>query len=359
MKKIYFYMNNLVRGGAERVIIQLAKKFQEQGNEVLIITSFKGKDEYIIPTEINRLNLEKRQDFGNRLRRNVRLIKKLRRIIKKDKPDVLIGFMQEPNFRVILATLGLKTKCLISVRNDPDREYSGKLGKFIGRFVLPLADGCVFQTEEARQWFPIKLQKKSEIIYNEVGDAFFNVDYEPQKTIVTLGRLNQQKNQKMLIEAFSEIAADFPDRIVLIYGKGPLEKDLKDIIERKKLSQVIRLMGVTENVVNVLKNAEMFVLTSDYEGMPNALLEALAVGVPSIATDCPCGGPRMIIEQGENGILISPNDTKALAIQMKKILEDEALKKRLSQNAKLSAIKFKPSNVFSYWDRYIDEILKK
>lgn len=359
MKKIYFYMNTLAKGGAERVIIQLARKFQDYGDKVLIITSFADEDEYVLPSDIKRVNLEKEQDFGNRLKRNIRLIGKLRKIVKNDKPDILIGFMQEPNFRVVLSTMVLKTKSLISVRNDPNREYQGEIGRFVGKFILPMANGCVFQTAEARRWFPEKLEKKSRIIYNEVAEAFFNTTYMPQKKIVTLGRLKEQKNQKMLIEAFSKIAPEFPDREVYIYGKGPLENELKSLIEEKKLTHVVHLMGTTDDVAGVLKNAELFVLTSDYEGMPNALLEALAVGVPCISTDCPCGGPRMVIEQEKNGILISPNDTQELIVQMRRILSDNSLKERLSQNGRLSAEKFQPQNVFLCWNNYIDEILNK
>lgn len=356
--KIFFYINNLEKGGAERVIIQLASQFCDNGSEVVIVTSYFGNDEYTVSSNIRRIVLEEEHYVENRIKRNLKLIKKLRSILKKEEPDILIAFMQEPNFRAILATKGLKTKCLISVRNDPNREYAGKIGKFIGKRILPLADGCVFQTKEAQKWFPYKLQKKSKVILNEVSECFFNVEHSPNNNIVAVGRLCEQKNHRMLIEAFSKIEKDFSEKKLLIYGTGSLKKELELLIEEKKLENKIFLMGTTNDVSQILKTAELFILSSDYEGMPNALLEALAVGVPCIATDCPCGGPKMLIEQEVNGILIPIKDTNQLTIEMRRVLSDKKLRERLGTNAKQKAKEYKPDVVFKQWEQFVKDIVK-
>ena len=129
--------------------------------------------------------------------------------------------MEEPNFRAILATRGLPVKTLISVRNDPNKEYAGRLGTFVGKALLPMADGCVFQTREAQAWFPEKLQKKSKIIYNAVKEDFYHIERKPNhEEIVTCGRLTEQKNHAMLIAAFAEVAKQRPNATLRIYGEG-------------------------------------------------------------------------------------------------------------------------------------------
>lgn len=359
MEKIYFYINNLGKGGAERVIIQLADKFQSAGYNVKIITSFKAQDEHVLPQNIIRVNLETRQDFGSRLKRNIKLILKLRRIIKEEQPDILISFMQEPNFRAILSTIGTKVCNIVSVRNDPNKEYAGLIGKIVGRYVLPLADGCVFQTEQAQSWFPTNLQNKSTIIYNEVSENFFLANYNPKKNIVAVGRLSEQKNHKLLIQSFSRIANEFLDRNLYIYGDGVLKKELENLINKLGLHNRVYLMGTSNDIPDILEEAELFVLSSDYEGMPNALLEALAVGVPSISTNCPSGGPELLISQNVNGILVPVGDSLQLSIAMRKILSDDILKQKLSQNAKILAEGYRPSSVFQKWESYINKIIDK
>lgn len=356
-KRICFYINNLAKGGAERVIVQLAYKFCESGYDTIVITSFVVEDEYELDADVRRIVLEEKQDTGSRILRNIRLIKKLRCVLKNEKPGLLISFMQEPNFRSILATWGLQTKSMISVRNDPKYEYFGTVGRFIAKYILPLADGCVFQTEEAKKWFPKKLQKKSRIIFNEVEDEFFQTPYKPQHNIVTIGRLREQKNQKLLIKAFSRIAEDYEDYTLFIYGDGPLKEKLQRIIDSYKLQNRIFLKGITDNVPKVLAQTEIFVLSSNYEGMPNVLLEAFAVGVPSISTDCPCGGPRTVIKNNENGILVEVENVTQMEIAIRKLLDNTDLKNKIGLNAKDSAKRFHPDIVFKHWANYVDYLL--
>lgn len=357
--KICFYINNLGKGGAERVITELAHQFNKKLYDVVVVTSFRDRNEYILDPAVKRICLEETQDFGNRIARNVKLIRKLRHTIKTEKPDVVISFMQEPNFRAIIATAGLKTKRIISVRNDPEKEYFGKLGRFVGKVVLPFADGCVFQTEEAKKWFPKRLQTKSTIIFNEVKEQFFKTEYSPGKRIITVGRLNKQKNHELLIDAFSKIANEVLDRNVYIYGEGPLRDKLQEKIDSFGLSNRIFLMGTTNNVAEVLSTSEVFVLCSDYEGMPNALLEALAVGVPSISTDCPCGGPRMIIQNKSNGLLVKVGDADSLADALRSLINDNDFKTVISKNARETATKYKPQTIFAEWEDYIRYIAEE
>lgn len=356
-QSIYFYINNLNKGGAERVIIQLASGLSKQNYETTIITTFRGDNEYDFPKNVNRITLLNKQDTGNRIKRNFLLIQKLRKILKIQKPDFLISFMVEANFRSLLANIGLKTKCIVSVRNDPKKEYAGKLGKIVGKYIMPIADGCVFQTKEAQEWFPKKLQRKSKIIYNAVKDEFFNIQRNvKENTVVTCGRLEEQKNHKMLIDAFEIVVKQCKDAKLLIYGEGSLRNELQNIIDEKVLSNNIKLCGNTNDIPGVLSKAEIFVLSSDYEGMPNALMEALTVGVPSISTDCPCGGPRMLINDNENGVLVETGSYIELSSAIINVLQDKELQDKYSKESKKNAYQYKSTIVLDSWREYLERV---
>lgn len=356
MKKIMFYINAIHDGGAERVMVNLAKYFSENGYDTTLVTSFRDTWEYPVADSVKRLSLEEQEIKQSRLKRNLSRIFKLRKMCKEEKPDILVSFMEEPNFRAILATRGLPVKTLVSVRNDPNKEYAGKLGNFVGKVLLPMADGCVFQTKEAQEWFPQKLQKKSKIIYNAVKEEFYHIERKPNRgEIVTCGRLTEQKNHAMLISAFAEVVEQYPYATLKIYGEGNLRDTLQEQIDAVGLSDKAFLMGATNDVGKALQTADVFVLSSDYEGMPNALMEAMAAGVPCISTDCPCGGPGELLHNREE-ILVGVGNSKKFAQQTKKLLADQQQKDIETDYVKLCAENFAPEAVMKCWEHYIKEL---
>ena len=352
MKKIMLYINVIYGGGAERVMVNLAKYFSENGYDTTLVTSFRSTGEYPLAPTVRRLTLEETEIKQSRIKRNLSRIKKLRALCKAEKPDILISFMEEPNFRAILATRGLPVKTLVSVRNDPNKEYAGKLGWFVGKVLLPMDDGCVFQTSDAQKWFPERLQKKSRIIYNAVKEDFYQVERTPVRgEIVTCGRLTEQKNHKLLINAFAEVRKIYPYATLKIYGEGALREELQDQINTLDLNEKVFLMGATNNVAKALQTADLFVLSSDYEGMPNALMEAMAAGVPCVSTDCPCGGPRELFGNLCVEDLVCCNEPKQLAQTMEKKLEqnDQSCMQRKR------AEQFRPEKINYEWIKYINE----
>lgn len=359
MKKIMFYINAIHDGGAERVMINLTKYFSESGYDSVLVTSFRDKWEYTVPEHVRRLSLEDVEIKQSRWKRNLSRIYKLRQLCKKEKPDILVSFMAEPNFRAILATIGLPIKNLVSVRNDPEIEYGGKIGHLVGKYLLPLADGCVFQTEEAKKWFPQKLQSKSRIIYNSVKEDFYHIERKPCKgEIVTCGRLEKQKNHALLIQAFAKIAREFPYATLKIYGEGSLKKQLQQQINELHLQGRAFLMGATDHVEEVLKSADLFVLSSDFEGMPNALMEAMAAGVPCISTDCPCGGPKELFGNDLENQLVKINNEAELEDAVNNFMKLSTTDKMLrGKQMKNKARDYMPSRVNEYWDKYINELL--
>ena len=357
-RTLMFYINSIRHGGAERVMLQLSERFAAAGWRCVLVTSFTAEDEFPVPPGVERVSLEGEQLRQNAVRRNLSRIRALRKLLCAYKPAALISFMAEPNFRAVLAARGLPVKTVISVRNDPDREYAGRVFGFVGKHILPLADGCVFQTHEAQRWFPEALREKSTVIMNQVSPAFFDgAPADERRDIVAVGRLNRQKNHALLIRAFAALG-ETEDRLV-IYGEGPLRGELETLVSALGLEGRVLLPGVSEDVARDIRAARLFVLSSDYEGMPNALLEAMALGLPCIATDCPCGGPAEVIENGVSGLLVPVGDENALTAAMQTLLENEEMRAALGQKARQTAERFRPEAVFRQWEDYVQEVIAR
>ncbi len=357
--RILFYINAIHQGGAERVMVNLANQFSEKGNDVILVTSFEDYWEYPVGEGVERYSFEDR-DFKKEgfLRQNIKWTLNLRKVIKEYCPDVVISFMAEPNFRTILAAAGLETKSVISVRNDPNKEYPNFVYRILAKSLYLFADGIVFQTEDAKKWFSAIIQKKSRIIYNQVDKKFYtSPECDVKKDIVTCGRLVAQKNHTMLVDAFSLISNDL-DENLYIYGEGELRSSLEKKIREKNLENRVFLPGDIKNVEEMLSRAKVFVLSSDYEGMPNALMEAMAVGVPCISTDCPCGGPKMLFHN-DTEFLVSVGNTEQMAEKMKTLLLNKDKRERNSKLMKKYSLAFTPECIFKKWDEYVNELVEK
>ena len=356
--KYVFYIDSMQLGGANRVMANLANHFSERGAEVVLINDIipeKDVPEYEICKSIKRIFLDIHSTSP--IISNIKRICKLRHIIKKENPNIVLSFMGPPNIRMLLAGLGLRYPKIVSVRNDPYKEYGSGLVKIITNFIFKFADGCVFQTQDASRYFSRSLQKKSKIIFNPVGNQFYKVtQVSNPHNVVTVGRLSPQKNQALLITAFTKIAHDFPNENLIIYGEGELRNDLEDLAREYGIEERVVLPGRISYISEKLSEAKIFVLPSDYEGMPNALMEAMAVGIPVISTDCPCGGPKILIEDESQGILVPCNNAEALAQALCRLLKDDDLREKMGAAGEKRALMFKPDVIFSHWENYIDDV---
>lgn len=353
--KVAFHIACLGGGGAERVLVLLANYFASQGHSVYVVANKRCEDEYPLVDAVKKVYIEASENDGV-LKRNLKRIACVRNLCKTKKIDCLVSFMAEPNIRSLIACLGLRTRNIVSVRNDPSKEYPGKL-LMVARSLFHLADVVVLQTSQAKKAFE-ELGDRATIIPNPVGPSFYRATVDPGSTrIVAAGRLEEQKNHELLIRAFAGVSDEFPDVSLDIFGEGSLRDPLGKIADELQVGDRVVFHGRSDDMARELVNAEVFVLSSDYEGMPNALMEALAVGVPSIATDCPCGGPSDLIDDGGNGVLVPVGSVQKMEDALRRLLLNEEARKGLSQRAKKSMDEFRIEKVCRKWEEVIGECL--
>lgn len=345
--RICFFIGGMSRGGAERVISLLANHYAEQGYFVSVILLLTDKVEYDLDDRIEIINLtgKKRAYVIN----TFYWIKNIRAFVKKTNPDVIVAFVARIAILVQSSCIGLKRNIIISERNDPTMDGRSKYIKVLANLLYPKCNGIVFQTEKAKTCFPKQIQVKGNVIYNPVKVYQF-ASNENSKKVVAVGRLAAQKNHKLLIDAFKDISKD-ADYELWIYGEGLLRKELEKYIEECGLSKKIHLPGNVMNIHEVISDSALFVLSSDYEGMSNSLLEALIMGLPVVATNC--AGTDEVIVNGENGIIVPTGNKEELSKAMKTILEDADLRKKLANNAKQKAWVFSTDIVLQKWDEVI------
>ena len=359
MKKILLYIDTLGRGGAERVLTNLANEFTKNGYQVVFVIVEKVENEYPLDDRIKKIYFSSRSKklnffiyVFNYLMNSVALY----RVIRKEKPDVALSFLGVCNMELLLFRPFFKsTKAYISVRNIPDYEHVTDNHIRLARWLFPKADGVIVQTTEIEKWYYDRgINIKSRIIPNQVDYSFFDYPVAKEhKHIVSVGRLDSQKNRELLIRAYAKICDEFEDNLY-IYGKGPLKEELQSLINELHLENRVFLKGAVSDVPEHINDSKLFVLSSEFEGMPNALLEALALGLVCISTDCAGGGPKDIINDGVNGFLTPVGDVDAMADKMRYVLSmpDEQYL-AISNNARESAKAYKPDKVYKMWENYL------
>lgn len=360
--KVVFCLGSLHKGGAERVVSNLANYYAGLGNDVVIITTKSAESSYDLDKKIKVLSLDTtgaRKSF-----RNIRRIARLREVIDDVKPDVIFGFLQEPIARLLVAKALFKnikkTPTIISIRIDPKKAFSS----FKRKMSLPLyniANGFVFQTEEAKKFFNKKIQARSKVIANPLDPVFYlgnNGDtLKREKRIVAVGRLTRQKNYPLMLDAFAEVNRKIPGYVLEIYGDGPLKGDIEEYIRKKGLKKNVKLMGEVSDIKSHFNNASVFVMTSDYEGLSNALMEAMAVGVPCVSTNSSGGGAASLIEDGKNGFLVPVGDKAAISEAIEKVLLDDTLAEKFSKAAVKDMKKYRPEKINREWEEYASDVM--
>lgn len=325
--KIVFVLPDMPGGGSERVVAMLANEFVKRGYETAILLFAGSQVVYPLDKRIE-LVIAGEESGGNPLIRVKRLLA-MRKFYKKNKGCYIFSFCVMGTVFSVLAAAGIPHRLLVSERSDPTRIPHQKLRNR----AYSKAEKLIFQTEDMKKCFPEKIQAKAVVIPNAVPENMPKPYVgERKKRIVTAGRLQPVKNHKMLIDAFAGFVKKHDDYELHLFGIGELEQELKEQVAGLDLKDKVIFRGFSGNVTEEIKDSAMFVLSSDYEGISNSMIEALGMGIPVISTDCPVGGSRMYIEDGVNGLLTPVGDRQAMEEAMCKIAENPSLAERLSEN---------------------------
>lgn len=346
-------------GGAERQIVMLANNLAKMGHNVTLIILACANIKYEISSDVKILDLTvAEQAKGNKIFNRFKALKKAYLDIS---PDVTIHYWLQSAYLTAFMNGNVRGKIIYSERGDPgDKEYKGLLA-FVRLVAFKKMDGFVFQSIGARDYFKKDVKNKSIIIPNSVHIPLVKYDVPCKnrvKRIVNVGRLDEQKNQKLLIEAFALIANEIPDYTLEIFGEGTLKDSLEKLVCDRNLQGRVIFRETTKNIFEEVYKSSLFVLSSDFEGMPNALMEAMALGVPCISTDCRPGGARELITDGYNGYIVDCGSVCNLAKTIKKVLGDDNLSVVFANNAMEIRKTHSDQEVFLKWAQYIEKVVK-
>lgn len=320
--------------GPERVISELSQEWDRKGYSITIVVTRNNNkiSVYSFSDNVTIKYIDAYEKGGKFARINE--IIELRKILKKHPARTCISLMISTSFSLAFASIGLNKRVILSERNDPSRVPFTSFQRMLRNLSFELADRIVFQTQDAMDYFPTRIKRKGKIIYNPVNPNLPE-KYEGirDKRIVAAGRLADQKNFALLIRAYSDLYHVHPDYSLTIYGEGNKREELQGLIDNLGMAENIHMPGFSNNIYNEMARSAIYVSSSNYEGMSNSMLEALAMGIPTICTDCPIGGARTVIKSNVNGILVDVGNEDTLYQSMCNIIENPALANRLSTEA--------------------------
>ncbi len=371
MKKVMFVIPALSGGGAERVVLYLLK-FIDRKRYIpeLVVFEKKGELLHCLPSDVKVYSLKKRIHNISGFQWLVFL--ELTRLFKRQQPDFIISFMWYTNFITLTAgvcSYNCLSNIIVSERYSISRSLEGRLVEWIRRkvirFLYPKAKKVIANSEGLREeliYFCRLPNEKVITIYNPVDIEYIrNLSIEEVEEsifddkipiVLAIGRLTKQKGFDYLIKAIHTINSDGLKTYLVLLGQGREEERLKELVKKLQIEDRVFFLGFKNNPYKYLARATVFVLSSLYEGFPNVLLEAMALGVPSVATRCPTG-PEEIITDGINGVLVPPADEKTLAEAIKRLLLDEKLRRRLSLSAKKRAEEFEVKRIVREFEEVI------
>ena len=349
-KNVDFYISSLSGGGAEHVLINLATSFSEMGNRVSITSLERRKQFYEVEDNIEVIRYNHTKD--NAIVGIIKDIISVRRQLKSRKnTDVAVSFLGRTNIVLSIASIGIKKKVVICDRNNLARKYS-KWVFLLLCAIYSLTDELIVQTNEIIDVYPKFLRKKIRVLENPLD--FKEMDkqcvekVEKSNTLISVGRLERQKDYKTLISAFAEIADEHKEWNIKIYGKGDMKEEIQKWIDQAGMTKRIVLCGVTHTPFFEMKKSKIFALSSFFEGFPNVLCEAMYAGLPCIATACQ-SGPRDLIQDGENGLLVEVGNVHEMAEKLNLLMNNEEMRDLLGKEAYKRILRLDSKIVCKRW----------
>ena len=359
--RITIFSGGLSGGGTERVICNLSNYLCENGHKVEIITMSDDKASYTLNKDVNRIVLLKTAERGTFVFNQAKRVSRLVKYMKSNRTDLYLVML--PVTIIMLLSLHRFTKAPIVVaeRADPNQLHVGL--KILIKHLSKNADGFVFQTKDAMSWYGNRSSKENSIIIpNAISkDVLDKIRYADtrKKKIVAVGRMTEQKNFKMLIKAFKKVHEKHMDYHLVIYGEGPQRQQIVEMISQLGLEKAVSLPGYVTNIADSIYDAAVYVLSSNYEGIPNSLVEAMALGVPCIATDCPVGGPKSLIQNNINGILVSVGDINKMAYAINYLIENPIIANEIGKASRSISDTLSPNTIYKQWENYLVLMTKR
>lgn len=359
--KIVFVTQSIGLGGASKMLCFIAESLAQRGHEIHIInlksTIVNVPNERVLSDKINYHIVK---DSNKKGLRRFEQIKQIAKISKHIKADLLVGFTLFPNFMVSIVGNLLRIPSIMSERGDPKWTFNGGVISKLFLTVINRCTGGVFQTEGAKHLYGKRLKKNGVVIANPIfieGDIPVVNQGEREKSVVSVGRLdNYQKRYDVMLDTFAKFSKKHPEYILKLYGKGMDEEKIALWVKEKGLEDKVKFMGLTTKPMEDTARDGMFLITSDFEGISNSLLEAMAVGLPCVSTDHTPGGARLLITDHENGLLAPVEDSERLAAALCEFAENPELAEICGNNAKDVVNRFAPEKIINMWENYCIKI---
>lgn len=352
--RFVFFDATLLEGGAERVISILSAELAKQ-EPVEILLYFDSKPFYYIPDNV-KITYVCRETGKTNIFVNLLW---MRRYFNKNAKAV-ISFLAPFNMLAIIATLFSKTKIIVADRNDPRKVPTQKFVRSLRNFLYRFADGVVVQTQRNNQYFSRCIQRKSTVIANPIDlrdNAGTALTTAKRHKIVAVGRLIAQKNPMMLLRAFTRFVKCHPDYELVCYGEGNMRSQMETYIRENALQEKVFLPGSQKDIFHHIKDAEFYIMSSNYEGMPNALMEAMCLGLPVISTRV--SGAEDYIIPGENGLLVDVGDEDGLLQAMETLANDPKKREALGRQAVNLNKVLEVSAITKQWLSFIEAVSDK
>lgn len=360
--RLCLVISSLAPGGAERVLTTMANHWSARGHEVTLITLGSSEDDfYFVDSRIARVTLDLLTPSSSPLQaivRNMRRIHALRRAIGRVAPDVVISFLDQTNILTLLATSGMRFPVAVSERIDPSVQPLEPIWRALRTIMYFTASRIVVQTERAAAYFGEQMRPRISVIPNPVlkREGESNVCL-PKPCVLGVGRLVHQKGFDLLLRAFAGVSNRHPAWNLVVIGDGTARDGLQRLAADLRLSDKVYFLGRVDINDAVMRQADLFVLSSRFEGFPNALCEAMVAERPVISFDCP-SGPSEIIRDGQNGVLLPPEDVPRLSRALDRMMSDGPLRERLGRQAATITGRYGVESVMKTWDRLLAELVR-